>query len=300
VEWIVEGDEMARVPTKLECPVSALAPGGTLDCQLRVYNGSDRVDELRVELGGPLGPLAVASPPSLALLPETEGVFSVRVELPLGAAVEAGPQPLLLTAVSGLGDVEPTVEELVVDIGRTTGATLELVHRPDVGPASGRAYEARVASTSNHPLRLLVEVETAGGAIVDPGVLQVAPFGRASSLITVDRGVDQQRAELSVRVTDDGVDLSDAVTWSWPATAPPPPEPAPPPPRPAPDPPPPRPAPRPEPPPPRPTPPPPPVAAPRRRPGCLGTFAKLIVAVFFLIGVAVVALVVWIILSVQF
>lgn len=284
---------MARVPTKLECPVAAVDPGASISCHLRVFNGAEKVDELRVEFDGPLAPYATGTPLALPLLPETEGLFSIVIELPTDARVESGEQQLLIKAMSGLPEVEPALEELSVDVGCRTSATLTVIPRPGPGVDAAEVYEARVDSTSNHRLRLLVEAEARIGAVAEPSELDVAPFGRAHSIVTLDQTAgDEEPVVLVVRATGNGLVLSDEVTCVWNRPAPPAPDPV------APDPPPP---PRPSRPSPEPTlAPDPPRARPPSPAGCLRGVLRLVVVLIFLVGLAVVALVAWLVFQNRF
>ena len=85
-------------------------------------------------------------PEALPLLPEREDAFSVEVALAVDARLDAGPQPLLITARSGLADVEPSPLTVApralpssrVVIGDTTcGRAPELVAQPEWSQCHG-------------------------------------------------------------------------------------------------------------------------------------------------------------------
>ena len=206
-----------RLPTRLECSAAAVDPGGQLECGLLVYNATDRVDEITVAAQGPLAEWVVAVPPTLALLPETEGRIDVRVELAADAQVEAGVHPVLLEVASGLEDVEPSLEELDVEVGRRTRVGVAVhAQATDATAAGGPAYVASVDSASNHPLRLVVDVSTDVGddVGVEPRVLDVPAFGHASSVLRLRRRhPDGKPVRSTMTVRGDGVELTQPVVW---------------------------------------------------------------------------------------
>lgn len=204
---------MVRIPVKLECAANEIEPGGSLRCSLRAYNAADRVDEVTVVLDGPLAPHTSCTPETLPLLPETEGAFLLTVELPAGTRVPAGTQQLLVQAVSGLAEIEPSTEQLSVEVSRHTAATLVLEALPPT-EAGQAAYELRVDSTSNHLLDLVVEAEARGGVVIDSRAMQVPPFGQGSArLALLPEPSHTGPVDVAVRVYGDGVDLAAQATW---------------------------------------------------------------------------------------
>lgn len=216
---------MPRLPTKLECPAGEVDPGGdVLACELRVYNAADRVDEVGVTPQGPLATWVTVTPATLALLPETEGHVDVTLALAADAPVEAGTHHLLLEVRSGLADVEPSLEELDVEVARRTEASLTL-HVVD-RPGEDSVVEARLRSGSNHHLRVHLHATAPVGVAVDPPVIDVPPFTAASALVTPALGPDLTApVELTVRASGDGVDSTERILLA-PSLAEPPTEPA--------------------------------------------------------------------------
>ena len=213
-----------RLPTRVVCPTAEVAPGGTLECRLQVYNAADRVDEVVVTTQGRLAPLVTVTPPSLSLLPGKEGAFAVRLDLDVEARLEAGTHPLLLEVGSGLVDVEPSLEEVDVEVARFTAAALTLRERdlPGVGPA----VEARVDSGSNHSLDLELLADAPVAVEVDPQFLQLGPFESATATLTPSLDPHATTpVELTVRAVGEGVEITGRTVLApvEVASAPPPP-----------------------------------------------------------------------------
>ena len=205
---------MHRIPAKLECPEPAIDPGGTLQCQLLVYNPADRVDEVTAVVQGEFRPWVDITPAQLPLLPKSEGAFDLTVALPADARLEAGPHPLLAEARSGLADTEPSLEEIDVDVARRTGVTLSLHQRPSDEPAEA-VYEVRVHNDSNHPISLALEVEARLSSRLQPHAVDAAPFQTAVATLTLQRNHgDAAPADVAVRARGTGVDVQAREVWT--------------------------------------------------------------------------------------
>lgn len=209
---------MPTLRAKLQCSTPSIAPGGSLGCQLLVFNAADRVDEVTVRPTGPLAPWTTVAPPSVALLPEGEGSFSVVVDLAVDAPVEAGRQPVRVEVESGLRGTDPFPEELGVDVERRTELSLTL-HEVDLG-ADGRGVQARLSNASNHPVRLHVTTQAAVDVSTEPPVVDLPAFGKAS--VSLLPHVDATRTaplEIVVRAEGDGVDLVESIVLAPPSPA---------------------------------------------------------------------------------
>ena len=204
---------MPRLPTKLDHETASLPPGGTAGSTLLVYNPAEEADEVVVDVQGPLAEwVHMSPPPPLVLPPRTEGRVDVAVTLPTDAPITAGVHPILLEARSALPDVEPSIQELDVEVLPHAAGSLAL--RRAGGQDGAVVYEAEVASASNHPLHLVVEVDASVDAVVDPPTLEVAPFASASTSVTLHPPADEPGpVPFTVRATGDGLDLASRATW---------------------------------------------------------------------------------------
>lgn len=206
---------MPALRARLECSTPGVAPGGSATCQLLVFNASDRVDEVTVTPAGPLAACMTVTPSSLALLPDGQGSFSVVVDLPVDAPVEAGPQPVRVEVQSGLRGTDPFPEERTVTVERRTELSLTL-HEVDLGDGC-RGVEARLSNRSNHPTRLHLTIRSAVEVTVEPPVLDLPAFGGgAASLLPHLDAAPTAPLEIVVRAQGDGVDLVEQVVLAPP------------------------------------------------------------------------------------
>lgn len=160
-------------------------PGRTAQIELTVHNNGSVVDRITFEALGPGATWTTFEPPSLSLMPGTEGPAKVTFSPPRESSVAAGPMEFGVRAASTEDPEGSTVEEGTLQIGAFSDVSTELLPRIVSGRRSGRARLA-VDNRSNVAYDAeLTGTSPAGGLKFDlaPVVVNVPPGG--SELVKV-------------------------------------------------------------------------------------------------------------------
>lgn len=144
---------MSRFPTELEVPTAEVTPGEPLHGTLRISNPAEAVDEFSVVGLGVAADWVSTEPPTLPLMPQTDGELAVTVLIPAHATVEVGTHTLRLQIRSALDAAAVKAEELVIDVQQVTRWDVE------VEPSTQRSkkavtYAVQLTNDSNHALRV--------------------------------------------------------------------------------------------------------------------------------------------------
>lgn len=126
-------------------------PGGEAACELRVRNIGNVVDQFSFEALGWAAPWVTFEPPSISLLPETEGVTRVVVRPPRASDTAAGPSPMGVKVLSHEDPACPVVEELTVQIAVLSDVSAELIPRASKGRRKA-VHHLAVDNRGNAPI----------------------------------------------------------------------------------------------------------------------------------------------------
>lgn len=133
----------------------AVTPGEVVTLELTVRNTGSIVDEFACQVIGEAAPWSTVEPPSLSLLPNSQGTVAISISPPRTAAVLAGPRTLSI-AVQPREQVEgELVEEAELEVLPFTDVSGELV------PQTARARrwgDTRIAldNRGNHAVEVLL------------------------------------------------------------------------------------------------------------------------------------------------
>lgn len=113
----------------LSIPALSVEPGGQVTSDLTVRNVGTVVDQFTFEVHGEGRDWLRVEPPSLSLLPGGESTVTVVAEPPRGPHIRAGSVPFGVRVASSEDPDGSVVEEGVVEVGRFTDLSGELLPR---------------------------------------------------------------------------------------------------------------------------------------------------------------------------
>lgn len=156
----------------------AVEPGGETTFDLTVRNIGTVVDQFTFEAHGAAREWITIDPPSVSLLPGTEGTATVRITPPRSPSVPAGPVPFGVRVVSSEDPQGSIVEEGTLEVGRFSDVAGELLPRTARG-RRGAEYEVAFDNRGNgrvnaslmatDPDELLVFALQPPGFVSEPG-----------------------------------------------------------------------------------------------------------------------------------
>ena len=123
-----------------QLPVSLpVEPGGMVETPVRVYNGSETVDRLVLEVVGEPSQWAVFDPPEVALFPGAAGATNLRFMPPRLPSTAPGPVPFGLRARSLEQDGETVAyEEGVLEVAPFYETAVDVMPRTSYGKLKGK------------------------------------------------------------------------------------------------------------------------------------------------------------------
>jgi hypothetical protein len=187
-----------------------VVPGEEATCDVRVRNSGDVVDEISFEILGTTAPWTQVVPPSLNLLPGTEGSVQLSVKPPRQASTKAGAVALGLKVISTEDPEHSAVVQGVVEIAPFTEITGQLV------PQTSRSWRfaehtLTLSSASNHPVTLgvtaadpdeLLEFEVAVPASVDSGAASSGTVRVVAQKLLLKRRAEPRPFQVTVQGGD--------------------------------------------------------------------------------------------------
>ena len=140
-------EQRAGVEVSLSADQVEVTPGGSATVELAVHNSGTQVDEVRLEVSGPVAGWSQVVPEVVNLYPDQSGRAELRLSPPLGRDVLAGQVSYEVRAASSNGPVA----------GRASGSVtvladrgLEAVLEPRISRGNGRAVQrVRLTNTGN-------------------------------------------------------------------------------------------------------------------------------------------------------
>lgn len=197
-----------------------VTPGQAASLEVRIYNAARIVDELVVVAVGLDESWVQTTPPSVSLLPDSEGTVRVIFTIPRDAPLPPGDQLIGIKVTSVGTSGASRVEELTLDIATIRDAAM--VAEPQL-VRGGRSSEfrVRVDNRGNQPLALELEGQDAEAAVqfhFTPPRLDVPPRASATSRLKAVAhraltGNEVQRA-LTVSARGSGLELSARMTFA--------------------------------------------------------------------------------------
>jgi hypothetical protein len=147
---VAVGVSVSALPATL-----AVVPGDEAVCEVRVRNSGALVDQFTFQVLGAAAPWTEIVPPSLHLLPGTEGSVQLHVRPPRQPSTTAGAVALGLKVISTEDPEHSAVVQGVLSVAPFTELAGQLVPQTS---RSWRFAEHRltISSTSNHPVAVAV------------------------------------------------------------------------------------------------------------------------------------------------
>lgn len=179
---------MTAFPVQIECPTADVTPGEQLCCLLRIYNPADAVDDYTVVGLDEAAGWVSTDPPSLTLMPKTDGELQLRITIPTDAPVPAGTHRLLLQVNSSLNQAAAVIEDLSLQVAERTRAELAITPPADSSAAHDVTATLTAANHGNHPLELhftAIDHDHDLALRVTPWDLVVQPFHAATLPLTL-------------------------------------------------------------------------------------------------------------------
>ena len=130
-------------------------PGREASWDVRVRNTGSLVDQFTFEILGAAQPWTTVDPPTLELLPNTEGNARLTFRPPRSSTVPAGPLVVGVKAASREDPDGTIVEEATLEVSSFIELFVELVPRTSKGAWRGK-HEIGVDNRGNVPLNALV------------------------------------------------------------------------------------------------------------------------------------------------
>lgn len=211
---------MSTVRVTIDSQHLQATPGQPATIDVGIYNAGQIVDEITVTVLGLEQSWVSYEPPRLSLLPDSTGRVRITVAIPAEAPVAEGRRVIGIKVTSVGASGSSWVEEMTVDIGRVSGATLRADPQLVRGGRTAK-FHVDVDNRGNHPLDLVLDGSDPE-RVVDfrftPGRLRVPPHGTgfARAVASAPRaftGHETQRP-LTVRGTGDGTELTAQLTFS--------------------------------------------------------------------------------------
>lgn len=129
----------------------SVEPGAEATIEIKVRNSGTVVDQFTLDVVGAAAAWAIVTPPSLNLLPGTEGVAAVSFRPPRSTDVAAGVVPFGVRVVSQQDAEGSTTEEGTVEVLPFRELYAELTPRTTRGRREGRT-ELAIDNRGNQPL----------------------------------------------------------------------------------------------------------------------------------------------------
>jgi hypothetical protein len=143
--------------TTLSSPRLSVAPGESVQLEVTVRNQGHVVDEFTIEGLGVPAEWASVEPESVRLLPDTAEQMTVTFTPPRDSAIKPGTVPFGLRIVSQEDPTGAVVEEGVLDIGKFSDTSAELLPRTSRARGRGRGkHELAVDNRGNGALDVQV------------------------------------------------------------------------------------------------------------------------------------------------
>lgn len=176
------GVSVSALPSTLE-----VVPGEEATCPIAIRNSGTVVDEFTFEILGGAAPWTEVVPPSLHLLPATEGSVELHLKPPRQPSTKAGAIAIGVKVISTEDPEHSTVVQGVVTVAPFTDVTAQLVPQTSRGWRFAE-HTLTISSGSNHAVTVAVKAD-------DPDDL--LSFELPAS-VNIDLGGD---ATATVRVT---------------------------------------------------------------------------------------------------
>jgi hypothetical protein len=208
------------VRVTLESDRLPVTPGQAASLGVRIYNAARIVDELVVVAVGLDESWVRTTPPSISLLPDSEGTVRVNITIPRDAPLAVGDQLIGIKVTSVGTSGASRVEELTLDIAPIRDAAI--IADPQL-VRGGRSsdFRVRVDNRGNQPLALELEGQDAEAVVkfdFTPPLLDVPPRASATARLKAVApraltGNEVQRA-LTINARGNGTDLLARVTFA--------------------------------------------------------------------------------------
>ncbi len=205
-------------------------PGGVASVEIRVTNTGSIVDQYTLECLGDASGWTSVDPPTLSLLPGTEGTALVVFRPPRLPSLHAGVMPFGVLVRSKEDPGDTVSEEGIVDVAAFREQSVELIPRTSRG-SRGANHELAVDNRGNVPLNAAAEGVDPDRLVelrIDPPVVAVGPGEAGFAKVRVQpvqtfwRGVPKTRTfQLAVQPDDGqpmtltGTYLQEAMLPSW-------------------------------------------------------------------------------------
>ena len=128
-------------------------PGASAVVTVTVRNTGTVVDHFHVDVLGDAMPWATATPATLPLFPDAQGVVTIEFRPPKSPTIRAGSVPFGVRVASEVHIGDSTVEEGTFEVGAFTGMHAEMVPEISRGRGGGR-HEIAVDNLGNTPMTL--------------------------------------------------------------------------------------------------------------------------------------------------
>ncbi len=171
-------------------PSGPLRQGADVVIQVTVANTQAIVDHMSLEALGELAPFVTMTPSRVQLLPGTTAEVELRIALPPGSAVPAGPMPFAILARSGTDPSATVVGETAVEV---VGAGLIQAELHPVTSSGRRKAKHRIelTNTGNAPVRVRLSADDADELLdltIEPQQVTVPPGGVMSAQLLLGAG----------------------------------------------------------------------------------------------------------------
>ncbi|MEA2564860.1 MAG: hypothetical protein QOD49_37 [Actinomycetota bacterium] len=161
----------------LDSPRLTADPGGEVTCLVKVGNSGRVVDEFTISVVGCAAGYTVIEPPTLSLLPGTEGAAVVHFRPPRTSDVAAGPVQFGVKVASKEDPAGSVVEEGVLTVNPFADVFAELVPRTAKGRRSA-AFELALDNRGNSAVNATLDGRDPDQQLafhVDPPAVVAAP-----------------------------------------------------------------------------------------------------------------------------
>jgi hypothetical protein len=161
----------------LDSPRLTADPGGEATCLIKVGNSGRVVDEFTISVVGSAAGYTVIEPPTLSLLPGTEGAAIVHFRPPRSSDIAAGPVQFGVKVASKEDPAGSVVEEGVLTVNPFADVFAELVPHTAKGRRSA-AFELALDNRGNSAVNATLEGRDADQQLafhIDPPALVAAP-----------------------------------------------------------------------------------------------------------------------------
>lgn len=171
---------------ELGAPSVAVAPGGTAELLVEVFNERTVIDGVSARVMGLDAQWVKARPGRLALFPDTDGTVELRITVP--DEFPAGTHTVAVEVTSSVDPLDVVVVPFELEVRPATDAQVVLEPSRVVGRRRAE-LTATVENSGNTPLELALvasDPERALAFTFAPTVLEVPPGGSATSEVLVE------------------------------------------------------------------------------------------------------------------